>query len=73
MDAERWKKELVNDFEKSIFPQNKQFGEIKNKLYNSGVYYASMSGSGSTVYGLYEEDDEIDATFGGCEVQVLNL
>lgn len=73
MDAERWKSELVNDFEKSIFPLNKQFEAIKNKLYESGVFYAAMSGSGSTIYGIYEEDDEIDTNFEGCEVQVLQL
>jgi len=73
MDAERWKTELINDFEKSIFPLNKQFEEIKNKLYDSGVFYAAMSGSGSTIYGIFEEDDVIDTNFEGCEVQVLDL
>jgi 4-diphosphocytidyl-2-C-methyl-D-erythritol kinase len=38
-------------------------GEIKQKLYDSGAIYASMSGSGSAVYGLFEETPKIEACF----------
>jgi 4-diphosphocytidyl-2-C-methyl-D-erythritol kinase len=51
-----WKNIISNDFEKSIFPLYPILGEIKNNLYNSGAIYASMSGSGSTLYGIFDKD-----------------
>jgi len=49
-----WKDYLINDFEEVIFKQHPQLLEIKNELYNRGAVYASMSGSGSAVYGIFE-------------------
>ena len=54
-DKRRWKDELVNDFEASIFPNHPEIKAIKDRLYEHGAYYAAMSGSGSSVFGLYEE------------------
>ncbi|WP_339867789.1 4-(cytidine 5'-diphospho)-2-C-methyl-D-erythritol kinase [uncultured Algoriphagus sp.] len=54
-DKRRWKDELVNDFEASIFPNHPEIARIKDKLYENGAYYAAMSGSGSSVFGLFEE------------------
>jgi 4-diphosphocytidyl-2-C-methyl-D-erythritol kinase len=51
-----WKNELVNDFERSVFIQYPEIKAIKNKLYENGAVYASMSGSGSTVYGIFKKD-----------------
>ena len=51
-----WKNELVNDFEKSVFLQYPEIEAIKNKLYEEGAVYASMSGSGSTLYGIFRKD-----------------
>lgn len=48
-----WKDRLINDFEVSVFPQHPVIGEIKQELYNQGAIYASMSGSGSSVFGLF--------------------
>lgn len=48
-----WKKTLVNDFEASVFPQFPIIGEIKEILYKQGAIYASMSGSGSSVFALF--------------------
>ncbi len=48
-----WVNDLVNDFEKPIFYQYPEIGAIKEELYRAGAVYASMSGSGSTVYGLF--------------------
>ncbi|MCL2301833.1 MAG: 4-(cytidine 5'-diphospho)-2-C-methyl-D-erythritol kinase [Lentimicrobiaceae bacterium] len=48
-----WKESLVNDFEEVIFKQHPQLLEIKNELYRSGALYASMSGSGSAMYGIF--------------------
>lgn len=53
-EINNWKEEIVNDFEASIFKLYPEIEEIKNKLYDNGVLYASMSGSGSTVYGIFE-------------------
>ncbi|MFA7273400.1 MAG: 4-(cytidine 5'-diphospho)-2-C-methyl-D-erythritol kinase [Crocinitomicaceae bacterium] len=53
-----WQKELKNDFEPSIFAQQPKIQEIKNQLYEQGAVYASMSGSGSAVYGLFESQPQ---------------
>ncbi len=50
-----WAEELVNDFEKPIFYQYPEIAAIKDELYRAGAVYASMSGSGSTVYGLFTD------------------
>ena len=44
---------LTNDFEKSVFPLHPELADIKETLYRSGAIYASMSGSGSALYGLF--------------------
>lgn len=54
-----WKNFVVNDFE---IPVSKEFPEIikiKKHLYHSGAIYASMTGSGSAVYGIFESEPEI--------------
>ena len=50
-----WKNTLVNDFEKSLFKHYPVLSGIKELLYQEGAIYASMSGSGSTLYGLFEK------------------
>ena len=50
-----WKKELINDFEKPVFKNYPLLNEIKQILYKNGALYAGMSGSGSTIYGIYEK------------------
>lgn len=55
LPIEEWKNLMVNDFEKSIFPLFPQIEEIKNKLYDLGALYTSMSGSGASVYGIFRE------------------
>jgi 4-diphosphocytidyl-2-C-methyl-D-erythritol kinase len=49
-----WKDKIINDFEDSIMKKYPVIRNIKNKLYEKGAVYASMSGSGSSVYGLFE-------------------
>lgn len=51
-----WKHRLINDFEASIFPRYPLLGDLKEKLYQQGAVYASMTGSGSTLYGIFEEE-----------------
>jgi 4-diphosphocytidyl-2-C-methyl-D-erythritol kinase len=50
---EDWKNEVINGFEKSVFAQHPILAEIKQALYNQGAIYASMSGTGSTMYGIF--------------------
>jgi 4-diphosphocytidyl-2-C-methyl-D-erythritol kinase len=50
-----WKDLIINDFEANIVSKHPVIGDIKNKLYKAGAVYASMSGSGSSVYGLFNE------------------
>lgn len=50
-----WRATVKNDFEKSVFAVQPAIGEIKNNLYEMGAIYASMSGSGSSVYGIFEK------------------
>lgn len=50
-----WPELLVNDFEQSIFPDHPEIAAIKDKLYDLGAVYASMTGSGSSIYGLFEK------------------
>ncbi len=49
---------LVNDFEQTVFPLYPEIGEIKKHLLSAGAVYASMSGSGSSVFALFECDSE---------------
>jgi 4-diphosphocytidyl-2-C-methyl-D-erythritol kinase len=55
MPIEKWKGLLVNDFETSIFKLYPSISEIKNQFYKEGAIYASMSGSGSCVFGIFEK------------------
>ncbi len=50
---ETWKYELKNDFEISAFKKYPQLKAIKEQLYEAGAAYASMTGSGSTLYGIF--------------------
>ena len=63
-----WKETIKNDFEKSVFGKHPAIAEIKNKLYNMGAMYASMSGSGSAVYGIFETQPMQNELFEGCFV-----
>ncbi|MEO5563301.1 MAG: 4-(cytidine 5'-diphospho)-2-C-methyl-D-erythritol kinase [Chitinophagaceae bacterium] len=54
-----WRSELINDFETTVFKQHPEIKEIKDKLYKQGAIYASMSGSGSTVYGIFPKDKSV--------------
>ena len=49
-----WKNCIFNDFEKTVFIAHPELAEIKDMLYSKGAVYAAMSGSGSTIYGLFE-------------------
>jgi 4-diphosphocytidyl-2-C-methyl-D-erythritol kinase len=58
-----WKDELVNDFEKPIFSLYPAIEQIKNQLYQAGSMYAAMTGTGSTVFGIFDVTAEPNLTF----------
>ena len=51
--TENWKTKVKNDFEESIFLKHPELRELKEQLYKEGAIYASMSGSGSVLYGVF--------------------
>lgn len=60
-DPEIWRRDLVNDFEPTVFEQYPEIGNIKDEMYAAGALYASMSGSGSAVFGIFRTSDSADA------------
>lgn len=50
-----WKNFIFNDFETQIFVNFPEIQEIKQKLYEKGALFSSMSGSGSAVFGIFKE------------------
>lgn len=69
-----WKEELVNDFEEPIFKMHPEQATIKQKLYDQGAVYASMSGSGSALYGIFKEEPRgIEEQFDGMFCEVMKL
>ncbi len=59
LPVSEWKGLMKNDFEKSVFLKYPGIEEIKERLYERGAAYASMTGSGSSVFGIFKEDCEI--------------
>jgi len=55
LPIKEWKNKLKNDFEKSVFIKYPELINLKDKLYKEGAIYASMSGSGSVVFGVFEK------------------
>lgn len=71
---ETWKNELINDFEAPIFAIHPVLKDVKEKLYEMGAVYASMSGSGSALFGIFrEEPKDVEKTFKGMFAKVLKL
>lgn len=58
--VQQWKDVIQNDFENSLFHQYPLIQDIKEKLYAEGALYASMSGSGSAVFGIFENIPELN-------------
>ena len=71
-----WKNKLVNDFEHSVFYAHPELAHIKQSLYDAGAEYASMSGSGSSIFGIFESvimAENAKAQFKGTNAFVINL
>jgi 4-diphosphocytidyl-2-C-methyl-D-erythritol kinase len=60
-----WKESVQNDFEQSVFRKYPLIAMIKQTLYDSGAVYTSMSGSGSTVFGIFSQPANVSDKFKG--------
>ena len=58
IDLSRHADIVCNDFERTVFPAHPELAALKQRLIDAGAYYAAMSGSGSTIYALFEDDPE---------------
>ncbi len=59
LPVNEWKQNIKNDFESTIFPKYPELKAIKKELYDMGALYASLSGSGSSLYGIFSSVPEI--------------
>lgn len=64
-DPANWKGKVRNQFEDYVLPQYPEIAQIKDQLYHLGAVFASLSGSGSAVYGLFREAPDMDSWFAG--------
>lgn len=64
---ETWQNKLQNDFEKSIFKKHPLLYELKEKFYSHGAIYSAMSGSGSTLFGIFEKQPSFQKQFEGMD------
>lgn len=66
LPVDQWRNGLVNDFESTVFGRYPEIKAIKEKLYRSGAWYASMTGSGSGVFGLFDVAIDLKKEFPSC-------
>lgn len=69
LPANQWKHAVSNDFESPLSTRFPQIENLKNIFYDRGAVYASLSGSGSAVYGIFESDkmaEDASLAFPGC-------
>ena len=70
-----WMNDIKNDFEESIFKSFPIIDNIKKQIYNMGAIYVSMSGSGSSVYGIFNRDilaENLLEKFPNCDIYINN-
>jgi len=60
---EKWKESIQNDFEESVFKNHPELKAVKEELYALGAVYASMSGSGSAIYGIFNDKINLKSRF----------
>jgi 4-diphosphocytidyl-2-C-methyl-D-erythritol kinase len=70
LPVSQWKGRLINDFESPVCGRHPLIAQIRDLLYDKGAVYSSMSGSGSAVYGLFNEIPAVEGLFPGCFVWV---
>jgi 4-diphosphocytidyl-2-C-methyl-D-erythritol kinase len=66
-----WINTISNDFELPVFEAHPQLQIIKNTLYDAGALYASMTGSGSTIYGIFEKSGIPEITFENSTLTII--
>jgi 4-diphosphocytidyl-2-C-methyl-D-erythritol kinase len=59
----KWGPKLNNDFEAPVFKRHPAIGQLKEQMYQMGAFYAAMSGSGSAVFGLFENEPDMENHF----------
>ncbi len=62
LDLKDFRSEFYNDFENLVFRNYPQLSSVKSELYDQGAVYASLSGSGAALYGLYSSQSMAEAT-----------
>ena len=70
LPVDRWRDIVVNDFEPHVMDAHPRIAALKRLMYDSGALYASMSGSGSAVFGIFADRPDLtvpDSTFVHCE------
>lgn len=75
LPLQQWQGRVVNDFEHSVFPQFPLIQQVKDQIYTLGASYASMSGSGSTVFGIFETpvNADLDNIFPGMYTAQIDM
>ena len=56
MDVAQWRGRLVNDFERTVFAAFPAIQTLRDSLYDAGAIYAAMTGSGSSVFGIFPKN-----------------
>ena len=62
LPIEQWKEVIANDFEAPVFAQHPELAAIKSQLYAQGAIYAAMSGSGSTIFGIFPKGEKANVS-----------
>jgi 4-diphosphocytidyl-2-C-methyl-D-erythritol kinase len=70
---EKWQETIYNDFESSIYPIHPELRKIKESLISMGAVYASMTGSGAAVYGIFENEITLGDRFRNSSVLQTRL
>ena len=60
LPVENWKNNISNDFETPVFAQHPVLANIKHQLYDQGALYAAMSGSGSSIFGIFPKNHKAE-------------
>lgn len=63
LPIKEWKELVKNDFEVSVFKQYSVLSDLKKQMYELGAVYAAMSGSGSSIYGIFDKKPQYNAIF----------
>jgi 4-diphosphocytidyl-2-C-methyl-D-erythritol kinase len=62
-NRDEWSKNIVNDFESPLLKKYSAIKDLKDLLNQAGAFYSSMTGSGSAVYGLFNEEPKLNTPY----------